>query len=161
MGHVLMNFHAMPVVACVARGARFKSSSWKTIIFLHSNRDHAPPRATRRGSTSLPQGCGGSASRRRWFPGSHADPCYCRRGMNCCCAVGARTRTDLARIGEEGLDRSWLARQLGLCGAGQGEPDSISIFILPCYSISQIRYVAPSELYDNNTTLFTFLYDYS
>jgi len=44
-------------------------------------------------------GCGGLVWRRGWFPGPPADAC-CRRGMNCCCAVGAHSRPSLARTGK-------------------------------------------------------------
>ena len=125
-----------------------------------------PPCHPRPGSTSRPapgQGCGGPASRRRWFPGPNADGCCCRRGMNCCCAsdalrcvlsaahrrglsaahrrgLSAAHRCGLvARTGGEAWDRAWRARQHGLMGAWQREPGSISIFILPHYSISPIR----------------------
>ena len=72
-------------------------------------------------------GCGGLASRRRWFPGPHADACCCRRGMNCCCAVGAHSRTSLARIGRGGWDRQWCARKGRLSRTRSPQHDLIRV----------------------------------
>ncbi len=51
MGHVLMNFHAMPVVACPARGARLDFLHGKQSFFYMAT-GITPPAPPRPGSTS-------------------------------------------------------------------------------------------------------------
>ncbi len=80
-----------PVVECLTRGASENIS--KSLLRLRRARQHdtlAPPCPPVPGARPAPgQGCGGPASRRMWFPGSHEGACCCRRGMNCCCASAA------------------------------------------------------------------------
>ncbi len=74
-------------------------------------------------------------SRRRWFPGSHADPCYCRQGRNCCCASAAHLRglsaahpcALVARIGGRCLGSIVACSTTGVDGCGARGPVSFSI----------------------------------
>jgi hypothetical protein len=76
------------------------------------------------------------ASRRRWFPGPHADACCCRRGMNCCASV-AHSCDLVARMGEGGLGSivAWATSAVVKYGTSRtiplvitrGDPSSTSL----------------------------------